>query len=87
MRQSYCVAFTPKLYKLALPSLHINHLLISNTDSIKYLGYIFTSDNSDDAEMLKQMRLLYCRSNRLIRMCIVKYLVPSDEAVPAKCLC
>ena len=129
--KSYCVAFTPKLYKLALPSLHINHLPISYTDSIKYLGYIFSSDNSDDAEMLRQMRLLYCRSNRLIRMfnkcsqnvltelcrsfcttfycpyfwtqhkkklhflsfvlhtimCIVKYLVSSDEAVPAKCLC
>ena len=55
--KSYCVAFTPKLYKLALPSLHINHLPISYTDSIKYLsilGYIFTSDNSDDAEMLRQ---------------------------------
>ena len=56
------------LYKLALPSLHINHLPISFTDSIKYLGYIFTSDNSDDAEMLRQMKLLYCRSSRLIRM-------------------
>ena len=66
--KSYCVAFTPKLYKLALPLLHINRLPISYTDSIKYLGYIFTSDNSDDAEMLRQMRLLYCRSNRLIRM-------------------
>ena len=68
--RSYCVAFTPKLYKLAMPSLHINHLPISYTctDSIKYLGYLFTSDNSDDAEMLRQMRLLYCRSNRLIRM-------------------
>ena len=128
--KSYCVAFTPKLYKLALPSLHINHLPISYTDSIKYLGYIFTSDNSVDAEMLRQMRLLYCRSNRLIRMfnkcsqnvlielcrsfcttfycpyfwtqhkklhflsfelhtimCIVKYLISSDEVEPAKCLC
>ena len=66
--KSYCASFTPKFYKLALPSLHINHLPISYTDSIKYLGYIFTSDNSDDAEMLMQMRLLYCRSNRLIRM-------------------
>ena len=27
--KSYSVAFTPKLYKLALPSLHINHLPIS----------------------------------------------------------
>ena len=68
--KSYCVTFASKLYKLALPLLHINHLLISYTDSIKYLGYIFTNDNSDDAAMLRQMRLLlvYCRSNRLIRM-------------------
>ena len=124
------IVFTPKLYNLALPSLHINYLPIFYTDFIKCLGYIFSSDNSDDAEMLKQMRLLYCRSNRLIRMsnkcsrnvlvescrrfcttfycsnfwtqhkklhflsselhtimCIVKYLVSSDKAVPAKCLC
>ena len=76
--KSYCVVFTPKLYKLALPSLHINHLPISYTDSIKYLGYMFTSDNSDGAEMLRQMRLLYCRSNRLIRMfdkCIQNVLI------------
>ena len=64
----YCVAFTTKLYKLALPSLHINYLPISYTDSIKYLGYLFSSDNCNDAQMLRQMRLLYCRSNRLIRM-------------------
>ena len=38
------------------------------TDSIKYLGYIFSSNNNDDAEMLRQMRLLYCRSNRLVRL-------------------
>ena len=41
--KSYCVAFTPKLYMLALPSLHINHLPISYTDSIKYFGYILLS--------------------------------------------
>ena len=66
--KSYCIAFIPKLYKLTLPSLHTNSLLISYTDSIKYLGYMFSSNNSDDNEMLRQMRLLYCRSNRLFRM-------------------
>ena len=39
--KSYCVAFALKLYKLALPSLHINYLPISHTKSIKYLGYIY----------------------------------------------
>ena len=66
--KSYCIAFTPKLYKLTLPSLHINSLSISYTNSIKYLRYMFSSNNSDDPEMLRQMRLLYCRSNRLFRM-------------------
>ena len=33
--KSYCIAFTPKLYKLTLQSLHINSLPISYTDSIK----------------------------------------------------
>ena len=46
--KSYCVAFTPILYKLALPSLHSNDLPSSYTDSIKYLRYIFSHDNSDD---------------------------------------
>ena len=64
--KSYCVDFLPKLYKLAIPVLHINSMPISYTDSIKYLGYTFSSNNSDDAEMLRQMRLLYCRSNRLV---------------------
>ena len=66
--KSYFIAFTPKLYKLTLPSLHINSLSISYTNSIKYLGYMISNNNSDDTEMLRQMRLLYCRSNRLFRM-------------------
>ena len=64
--KSYYIAFTPKFYILTLPSLHINSLSISYTDSINYLGYMFRSNNSDDTEMLRQMRLLYCRSNRLL---------------------
>ena len=34
----YCDAFTPKMHKLALPSLHSNYLAIYYTDSIKCLG-------------------------------------------------
>ena len=41
---------------------------ISYTDSIKCLGYIFSSNNSDGGEMSRQMRLLYSRSNRLVGM-------------------
>ena len=66
--KSFCVAFTPKHYKLSLPSLFMNSLLILYADSIKYLCFIFTSNNCDDSDILKQMRMLYCRSNRLVRV-------------------
>ena len=66
--KSFCVAFTPKHYILVLPSLFMNSLPILYADSIKYLGFIFTSNNCDDSDTLKQMRMLYCRSNRLVRL-------------------
>ena len=46
----------------------MNALPIMYTDSFKYLGFTFTSNNCDDADILKQMRMLYCRSNRLVRL-------------------
>ena len=55
--KSYYIAFTIKLYKLTLRSLHIIYLSISYTGSIKYLlvhvGYMFSSNSSDDTEMLR----------------------------------
>ena len=63
--KSFCVAFTPKHYKL---SLFMNSLPIMYTDSIKYLGFTYTINNCDDADIWKQMRILYCRSNRLVRL-------------------
>ena len=46
----------------------MNSLPIKYTDSIKYLGFTFTSNKCDDADILKQMRMLYCRSNRLVKL-------------------
>ena len=66
--KSFCVAFTPKHYKLLLLSPFMNSLPILYADSINYLGFIFTSNNCDDSDVLKQMRMLYCRSNRLVRL-------------------
>ena len=67
---SFCVAFTPNHYKLLLSSLFMNSLSILYADSIKYLGFIFTSNNCDDSDILKQMRMLYYRSNRLVNYLI-----------------
>ena len=48
--KSFCVAFTPKHYKLSLPPLFMNISPIMYIDSIKYLGFTFTSNHCDDAE-------------------------------------
>ena len=34
----------------------------------KYLEYMFTNDKQDDVEMLRQLRLLYMRANKILRM-------------------
>ena len=48
----------------------MNKLPVLCSDSIKYLGYTFSSssNNCNDIDMLKQMRMLYCRSNRLVKL-------------------
>ena len=33
-----------------------------------YILYMFTNDKQDDVKMLKQLRLLYMRSNKILRM-------------------
>ena len=66
--KSFCVAFTPKHYTLLLQSLFMNSLSILYADSNKYLGFIFTSNNCDDSDIWKQMRMLYCTSNLLVRL-------------------
>ena len=40
LRLLFCMTFTPKLFKLKLPSLDINCLPALYTDTIKYLEYI-----------------------------------------------
>ena len=66
--KSFCVAFTLKLFKPRFPELNINAILIPYTDSIKYLGINFTNNHKDDSDMLRLMRMLYARSNRLVRL-------------------
>ena len=37
-------------------------------DNIKYLGFTFSSDQKDDNDILRQLRMLYTKSNRLLRL-------------------
>ena len=77
-KKSFCFAFTPRLFKLSLPYLHINNIPISYVDSVKYLVFTFAGAHKDDNDILRQMRTLYARSNRLLRIfhgCNTKVLI------------
>ena len=49
-------------------TVYLNGNIIDYVEKTKYLGYMFTNDKQDDVEMLRQLRLLYMRSNKIIRM-------------------
>ena len=46
--KSFCIGFTPNLFKLSLTKININSTHIPYTDSSKYLGFTFTSSHKDD---------------------------------------
>ena len=62
------MVFKPKSYKLSCPRLYMDNQLLKHTDDIKYLGFTFSSDQKDDKDLLRQLRLLYTKSNRLLRL-------------------
>ena len=68
--KSFCFAFTPRLYKLCLLHVHIlvNNVPLVYVDSIKYLEFTFFRNHKNDDDMLRQMRTLYARSNRIVRI-------------------
>ena len=51
--KSFCIGFAPKLFKLRLPKININSAHIPYTDSIKYLGFTFTSIQKDDNHIIR----------------------------------
>ena len=65
---SYFVWFKPRLYKLSCPTFYMSTERLDYTDSIKYLGFTFSTDKKDDNDMLRHMRILYTKSNRLLRL-------------------
>ena len=65
--KSFCMMFKSRLYKLLCLTFYMNTEKLDYTDSIKYLGFTFSSGKKDDNDMLRQMRILYTKSNRLLR--------------------
>ena len=66
--KSFCMVFKPRLYKLSSPSLYMSTEKLEYTNSTKYLGFTFGSDKNDDNDMLRQLRILYTKSNRILRL-------------------
>jgi hypothetical protein len=66
--KSMCMVFKPRNYKLRCPSIRLHEQCLEYTNCIKYLGSTFQNTSSDDDDILNQMRTLYMRSNRLIRL-------------------
>ena len=61
------LVFRPKRYKLFCPHVYLHKEKLFRIHETKYLGYFLSEDKIDDAEISKQIRTLYIRSNKLLR--------------------
>ena len=66
--KSVYVIFRPKRYKLFCPPVYLHREKLSRIHETKYLRCFLSDDQSDDVEISKQIRTLYTRSNKLLRM-------------------
>ena len=53
--------------KLTFPVFYLSGQVISVSSSCKYLGHIIDDKMQDDADMLRQRRMLYAQANMLVR--------------------
>ena len=66
--KSVCMVFKPRRFKLYCPTVAIGDECLKYVDSFKYLGFVFSENKKDDADMLRQLRSLYAKANRITRM-------------------
>ena len=70
---SVCTVFKPKVYKLYLPTVFIGSEALKLINESKYFSFTFSDSKSDDCDMLRQMRLLYAKSNQLLQTLVMFY--------------
>ena len=46
----------------------MDNQLLKYTGDINYLGFTFSSDQKDDKDLLQHLRMLYTKSNKLLRL-------------------
>ena len=64
--ESVCVVFKLKSSKLYCPNVRLYCDILEYIYCTKYLNFTFNMNSQDDNNMLKQMRTLYIRSNKLL---------------------
>ena len=65
--KSVYVVFRPKRYHLFCPPVYLHEENLCRIHETKNVGY-FLSEDQSDVEISKQIRTLYIRSNKLLRM-------------------
>ena len=68
MIKQYCIVYKPKNYQLFCPSVNIGSEPLRFVNETKYLGFTFCSQNKDDKDIPRQMRSVYARNNRILRL-------------------
>ena len=63
--------FKSESNKLYCPTVSLDCDILEYTAHTKYLGFTFSMNVQDDDDMLRQMRTLYIRSNKLLRTFII----------------
>ena len=61
-----CTILKPKVYIIYLSEVFIGSDALKSMKESKYLVYTFRVSKSDDCDVLRQMRLLYAKSNKVI---------------------
>ena len=65
--KSVCVVFKTSKYKLNCPLVYLGNMAVPYQSNVRYLGVLFTSGCSDNAEIQRQTHILYARSNTVLR--------------------
>ena len=66
--KSVCMVFKPRHFKLYCPTVAIGDECLKYVDTFKYLGFVFSENKKDDVDMLRQLRSLYAKANRITSM-------------------
>ena len=66
--KSVWMVFKPLRFKLYYPTVATGDDCWKYVSTLKYLGFVFSENKKDDADMLMQLRSLYAIANRIISM-------------------